>query len=400
MKRHYLIDHRALFLFGYLFYLFIPYYVGVHKLFQGFPGMDMFHGFFALVPASKLAAYFLITLTWIPAFYLGHLSFKVIVLRRRPLAKFPSTPLTRTVPYIALLLIGVLVIFTFLARGSLFGGYASYDIAARGKMSTLLVIFNFFFLYQSVTRQQPSWLLTGGMIMTALLLLSMGGRMYAIQTFLIFLVYKTSFADKRWKGRHLLIASLAGFFLASFIGLWRIHTSFAPTAAIYSLLAEPVFTWFSTSTYLAANDIPVINMPLNFLTSFLNMVPNTFFSLKPYLVSTLSMAKYQSPLGADSVWTSLVINFGSVGSFLFIFVTGFILHLLRHLSERSRFWAVYYILVCGLLPFQLFRDGFYLIHKQLYFNFLFLPALILVVLKTIMLVQSSRMEQPYKLPQY
>ena len=100
------------------------------------------------------------------------------------------------------------------------------------------------------------------------------------------------------------------------------------------------------------------------------------------MVSTQGMGYvYQNPLGADSVWSTFVINFGSVGSFFFIFCTGFMLNFLRHLSENNRFWAAYYILVCGMLPFQFFRDGFYIINKQLFFNFLLLPALILIVLK-------------------
>jgi hypothetical protein len=218
--------------------------------------------------------------------------------------------------------------------------------------------------------------------------------MYVMQTFLIYLIYKTSFSARRWQLSRIALVLFAGFLVGSFMGLWRMNTSFKWDRAAYSLLAEPVFTWFSTSTYLISNDIPVVSIPWNFLTSFLNLIPNTIISFKPYLVSTGSMVQnYQNPLGADSVWSTIVINFGSAGSFLFIFITGFMLHLLRHLSERSRFWAVYYICVCGMLPFQFFRDGFYIIHKQLYFNFLLFPAIILIVLKTMLLLQAN-----YKAP--
>jgi hypothetical protein len=121
------------------------------------------------------------------------------------------------------------------------------------------------------------------------------------------------------------------------------------------------------------------------------MVPNTIISLKPFVVSTQQMGYVsQSPLGADSVWSTYVINFGAVGSFFFIFMTGFLLNFLRHMAERGRFWAVYYILVCGMLPFQFFRDGFYLINKQLFFNFLLFPALILLVMKTVLYLQQRK----------
>jgi hypothetical protein len=352
--------------------------------------MELYQGFFRLIPKEKLTIYMLITLSWLPAFYLGHLLFTLLAPRRAELPVFPASPTTRGVSYIGLALMGVLMVFAYLGRASLLGGYGSYDIAARGKISTLLVIYNFFLLYQLVSTQKVSGWLIAGTILTALLLLSMGGRMYVMQTFLIYLIYKTSFAPKRWKASQIAGAAGAGFLVGSFMGLWRMKTSFGLSRAAYSLFAEPVFTWFSTSTYLISNDIPLFSMPWNFLSSFLNLIPNTIISFKPYLVSTASMVKdYHNPLGADSVWSTFVINFGAAGSFLFIFITGFMLNFLRHLSGKSRFWAVYYILVCGMLPFQFFRDGFYIINKQLFFNFLLFPALLLVMLKTVIFLQSN-----------
>lgn len=389
MKRHYLLDHKHFFLFGYFFYLLTPYIIGETHAFKGFPGIELFQGFFQLIPAEKLRAYAYITLSWLLAFFLGHFSFKIFRPFKRTLHLFQPTSTSYSVSYVAIPLVVALILFAYLARGSLFGGYGSYDIAARGKMSTLLVAFNFFFLYQLVTQQKISWLLVLGTAVTALLLLSMGGRLYVFQTLLIYLIYKTSFAPRRWKMIHIAGFAVTGFLVGGAFGVWRLGESFSFDNAMYSFMAEPAFTWFSTSTFLIENDIPRFNIPWNFLTSFFNLIPNTFFSLKQYMVSTQAMGyNYQNPLGADSVWTTYIINFGSYGSFVFVFITGFILNFLRHLSETSRFWAVYYILVCGMLPFQFFRDGFYIINKQLFFNFLLLPGLILYFLKTIIYIQN------------
>ena len=386
--RRYQIDHRILFLFGFVFYLFTPYIVGVSDLFAGFPGMALYQGYFKMIPREKLSAYLVITLSWLPAFYLGHLTYRVLRKKEGGIHFFEPTAVTRTIPFIAVLLFAVLILFTYLSRSSLLGGYSSYDISARGKMSTLLVIFNFFLLYNLVTRQKLSGLLVAGTAITALLLLSTGGRLYVVQTFLVILIYKTSFARVRWKLPLILMVCLLVFLAASSVGLWRMGAGFSPERAGYSLFAEPVFTWFSSSTFLIANEIPVVNVPTNFLTSFLNLVPNTIISLKPYIISIQGMGyTAQSPLGADSVWSNFVINFGSAGSFFFLFLTGFLLNFLKSLSKRSRFWAVYYMLVCGMLPFQFFRDGFYLVNKQLFFNFLFLPGLILLVMKLMIYLQ-------------
>ena len=352
--------------------------------------MALYQNHFKRIPSEKLLSYMQISFSWLAAFFLGHFCFKLCKPYKKSLQLFPATGVSYATSYVALFLLFILVVFAWLGRASLFGGYASYDMGARGKISTLLVIFNFFMLYQLLSKQKLSYLLVAGVALTSFLLLSMGGRMYVVQTFIIILVYKTSFARKTWKGYQIAFISLLGFILLSFVGLWRMNSSFNPFSAAYSLFAEPVFTWFSVSTFLSANEIPVINFPANFLTSFLNLVPNTVFSFSPYVITIQQMGYIaQSPLGADSVWSNIVVNFGSVGSFFFIFLTGFILNFLRHLSENSRFAAVYYILICGMLPFQFFRDGFYLTNKQLFFNFLLFPALILIILKLMIFLQAA-----------
>jgi oligosaccharide repeat unit polymerase len=383
-KRYYLIDHKLLFLFGYVFYLFTPFIVGKYSLFEGFPGMELYQGFYNRIPDQKLMAYLLITLSWLPAFFLGHFCFKLIRPWKRSLQLFPPTVTSYGMPYVAILLFFVLAVFIYIARNSLFGGYRTYDVGARGKLSTLMVIFNFFLLYQLVSRQKVSFLLVTGTILTSIILLTMGGRLYVIQTFLTYLIYKTSFASKRWKAWQIIAFAILILLVASSLGVWRMGSAFTLDNNAYSLLAEPAFTWFSTSTFLISNEIPVFNIPWNFLTSFLNMIPNTFISLRSYVIAASAMGyTYENPLGADSVWTNYIINFGWAGSVIFIFITGFMLNLLRHLSENNRFWAVYYILVCGMIPFQFFRDGFFIINKQLFFNFLFIPGLILIALKVL-----------------
>jgi hypothetical protein len=395
MGRKYLIDHRHLFLFGFLFYLITPLWVGSTGVFADMPGIKLFREFYVLIPGEKIVSYAIICLLWLPSFFLGHLLFGLV--SPKPLVKkFPATVTTYGVSYIAVLLLFILLFFTYLSRGSIFGGYGSYNIADRGKMSTLLMVYNFFLLYQLVSKQKISMILVAGAISCSLLLLSMGGRMYVFHTFIILLVYKTSFSEKRWGILQLMGYATIGLLVGSLSGLWRMGVSFSVEKGLYSLFAEPAFTWFSTTSFLVSNDVPVFNFPSNFLSSFLNMVPNTIFSFKSYIVSTASMVKgYRNPLGADSAWSTFVINFGAIGSLAFIFLTGFLLNMLRYLSSKSRFTAVFYIMICGVLPFQFFRDGFYIMNKQLFFNFLILPSILLIVLNLciyLALLRTNRME--------
>ncbi len=389
MPNRYLIDHRLLFIFGYFFYLFTPYIVGTGKMFEGYPGVELFQSLFQLLPPEKINMYLLITLAWLPAFFLGHYTFQLFVSGQVRLQKYPATPVSLSVPYVAPLLMLALVVFTYLARNSILGNYSIYDVGARGKMSTLLVVFNFFMVYLLVSIKGRPAMMIAGTIITAMILLAMGGRMYVFQTFIVVLIYKTSFSPRRWTFLQIVAFAGIGLLTGSAFGLWRMGSSFRLNSAAYSFFAEPTFTWFSTTSFLINNDIRLVNWPANFLSSFLNMVPNTIISLKPYLVSLESMASgYKNPLGADSAWSTLVINFGSIGSVIFIFITGFMLNYLRFNSARSRFGAVYYIMVCGIIPFQFFRDGFFILNKQLFFNFLIFPAIILMLIKMAIYLQQ------------
>ncbi len=390
MPSRYLIDHRLLFIFGYFFYLFTPYIVGTGEMFEGYPGVELFQSLFQLLPPEKLRMYIIISLAWLPAFFLGHFAFQLFVPGQVRIKKFPATSVSLSVPYVATLLFMALFVFTFLARNSIFGNYSNYDVGARGKMSTLLVIFNFFMVYLLLSvRGRPAMMITGAVV-TAIVLLAMGGRMYVFQSFIVILIYKTSFSQRKWTFFQIALFSVMGLLIGTAFGLWRMGSSFQIGSAAYSFFAEPTFTWLSTTSFLINNEIKLLNWPANFLSSFLNLVPNTIVSLKPYLASLESMAYgYKNPLGADSAWSTFVINFGSVGSVIFIFFTGFMLNFLRFNSARSRFGAVYYIMVCGIIPFQFFRDGFFILNKQLFFNFLIFPAVILLLIRFMIFLQDK-----------
>ncbi|MBC8034207.1 MAG: hypothetical protein H7Y03_08685, partial [Chitinophagaceae bacterium] len=211
-----MIDHRILFAAGFLFYLITPVILGKMNAFQDYPGVELFQGFFRHIPEQKINAYILITFSWIPAFYLGHLAFKLIKPFKRRLQLFPSTYETRSARYIGMILFVFLALFTFVSRGALFGG-GEYNVAPRGKLSTLVVVFDFFLIYQLTSTTKVSKVLVFGTIINSLILLVAGGRLTALQSFLVFLIYKTSFAPRRWKAKHIVAFMFIGFLAGSAI---------------------------------------------------------------------------------------------------------------------------------------------------------------------------------------
>jgi hypothetical protein len=383
-----------MFLFGYFFYLATPLIVGYTGVFTGLPGVDLFQEVFGRMPPSQVDTYLIVAASWLPAFFAGDFIFRLLYPVGIQPRRFERDALSGSLWLVSILLLLVLLAFTYLARGSILGGYASYDIGARGKLSTLLMVVSFFLVYDRITNQSHSILLPLIAVLTSLLLLSMGGRMYAFQFFVVLLVYKTSLSGKPWSMGKVLFFMLVAFVIGGALGAWRMGLRPDVGLGLYSFFAEPAFTWFSVMTYLSNNDVSAFHWPGNYLSSFLNLVPNTLFSVRPYLVSLESMAVgYRNPLGADSIWTNLVINFGSVGSVFFMFGTGFILAALKRMAFQRRFWAAYYLMVCGIIPFQFFRDGFYILHKQILFNFLLFPAVVLLILRLMLFLQQAWMRK-------
>src|SRR5262245_27794145 len=117
--RRYLIDHKVLFLFGYLYYLVSPYFVGKYHLFEGFPVVSIYQHFFDQIPSEKLKAYAWITFSWLIAFFLGHFALKLVIPYKANLQLFPATPLSRSSSYISILLWAVLIVFAYIGRNSL-----------------------------------------------------------------------------------------------------------------------------------------------------------------------------------------------------------------------------------------------------------------------------------------
>jgi hypothetical protein len=389
--KYYLIDHKILFFCGYFFYLFTPYLLGSIHAFEQYPGVSLYLQFFDRIPQQRINAYLIITLSWLPAFYLGHLLFRFLLPRKHPLHLYEPDFVTRSIPYLSILLFAALIVFVYMSRSFIFGSFDRSDVARMGKLSTLMIVYDFFLAYQLVTRQRISILLLAGILLTAAMLVIAGGRLTVLQSFLIFLIFKTSFATRPWKFGRIIWFGCIAFLTGSFIGIWRVGAGFSVEKAWFSLMAEPLFTWFSTGSFLASNDIPLLGMPVNFFTSFFNLIPNTIIDSSSFVVSTRQMGfSYSNPFGADSIWTTLIINFGAIGSFVFVFITGFMLAFLRHLSESSRFAAAYYILVCAMLPFEFFRTGFYILNKQLFFNFLLIPFILITLLRLFEYLQSAK----------
>lgn len=270
---------------------------------------------------------------------------------------------------------------------NLFKGYqVDYDTDFMGSIATLNTFFLFFLLYNKGKEQKDSGsrfielYLILSILEFSVVLLGLGSRMYIMVPLISYIIYlidhqKISFKKLFFRGI-LIILFLLG------VGIWRLgDTNFSIDALLYIGVAEPVFTWISAESMFSMNNLPLLAFPSNFLTSFINFIPTILLPDKTDYITQLTIL-YDSPLGATNILVSLIGNFGLLGSCFALFCLGFLLSFIR-IQGTSLFLKTYYYCLCGILPFQLFRDNISIVNKMLFYNFLIFPFIFLLIEKFI-----------------
>lgn len=375
------LDHQILFFLGFIYYLVIPPIIGSFELFADYPGMSSWLSDFNEIAPIKLTTYFVIIFFYFVFFNLG--SFVVFIVRRVKLDHSgDQTPLN--LDYLSIPIVLAILFIALNNRESLFSGYSeSYDSSVLGPLTTLAMLQTYIVTYHYVSNSAKS-VLHAFSLMTLLIastiLMGLGSRMYVLIPVLALVFYKINFSDRSTSlykyitlGIGLLLGMLA-------IGAWRIGAVFDPGFFAYLFFAEPTFTWWSASTFLANNDLTPIALPANFLSSVLNFAPGFLFENKSdYIISLNNVYNFSAPLGAESIFLSVQGNFGYVCGICYMFFLGYYFGMVKKVSYNNTFIKTYYILICALLPFQFFRDPFSVINKQLLWNMLLLPALLYTV---------------------
>ena len=265
----------------------------------------------------------------------------------------------------------------FKARNILFKGYSvNYDIETIGAIATANSLFLVLFLFLYSNNYKNSfWSNTAkrysiiGLIEFSIILLGLGSRMYVmIPTIAIFVYY----LQHHKITRKLIFITLSIVLLFLGIGIWRISNSGITWELLFYIgSAEPLLTWISAVSFFSYNQISLISIPHNFLSSFINFIPTFIFPSKSNYIIPFS-GIYDSPLGATNLITSLLGDFGLIGSCLILMLLGFILTLIQY-NWTNTYGRIYYYCICGILPFQLFRDNLPIINKVAIFNMLIVP---------------------------
>lgn len=402
MKKSKYVNHNILFLIGSIYYLVTPTIIGHWGLLDEFPGMSLWHQDFQRIPNKALLNYFLIIFSYITSFYIG--SFFVSTACKKKRSKtviFFSRKREKLVRYLIIFSI-MLLLFTLLLifgnRESLFTGYtAGYNSLFLGQIATATIVALFFVIYLNflTVRKGPEYhIFFASLIISAIALLSLGSRMYVLIPGISLIIYKFNFSAKtyimqkffiRVRERRPTFFKLIVFFTLILAGLlivgaWRIGSTISYKFLIYLFFAEPTFTWWSASTFLSynSNNLYAISFPSSYITSFINFFPSILIENKSELILPLSqILEFRAPLGATSLFVSLQINFGWLLGSIFMMLVGAYYSWIERLAQKKAFFSAYYILILSVIPLQFFRDDFSILNKQLFWNMLIVPALIL-----------------------
>ncbi len=134
--------------------------------------------------------------------------------------------------------------------------------------------------------------------------------------------------------------------------MWRAQEGLA--GAVLNVVQESVQPSISLLYYLHSKGIAWTNSPVYLASDFANLVP---WLLLPDKASLIKRLPVYSPLGAMNSFVSFNINFGVVGTAIFLFLLAFAFRYLKSRSSSTLF-ATIYTLCAGWMAFTFFRDPF------------------------------------------
>ncbi len=259
---------------------------------------------------------------------------------------------------ISTLLTLLIIIFCLKFRNNFFSGYTQIsNVAIKGSfVAATIVILGVYFISAKI-KFLNKYLITL-YFASSVMLLSMGGRLYFASGILALLIYKNSY-EKKIKKKNILVFLFAFICLFGLVGIIRQGggvTSQTTYKVLINIIQESFYTSLSLVSFLSLNDIPLIGNPIPFMSYLTNMLPSAFFPEKSkWIISELNYAKFSSPLGAQNSFVGYTVNFGIIGTAIFLFLLGFFLTNIKHTNKRAL--RAVYCLLASFLATTFFRDG-------------------------------------------
>ncbi len=394
------VDHIVLFSFGFLFYGLTPIVLGLARIGASNFALGVWYAYFdRTVDLEQIAKY----LASMLLFYASFVGASYAVQAHKHARRVAAIDID--IGALSLFWPGAVAfgaVYVWTVRTSLFRGYTAYAqfYTAGGTLSAVtLILLSFILLRLSFAQGLPRGSERAGAMrlytvifgVFALVLLSLGGRLYVVTSVMMVLTYFTVYRSVLPYKRVILLFSI-GVAAVGAIGVIRLGTGgLSPVALAENIFGEPLFTSFSLLNFLGQNRFELVNVPRFLTGDLLNLVPSFLFPNKSLYLPDPSRFGYvvYAPLGALHMFFSFMINFGLVGSMVVLGALGGWLSWVRSVS--TPLMRVIYSMVSGCLAFTFFRDPFSvsLVKNMLEFSVV-VPALITLASHVVSTVSESK----------
>ncbi len=386
------VNHVLLFSLGFFIYWVLPIVIGLLRLFQDAPAMALWYQIFDAIPETVLAVYLLICLLCYFCFGAGTVACGALFVNRA--AEYREIIFDRLLLNIPLVFFLFSAgVYAFVLRDQLFKGYTESvysDAGTRGAftgssiflLSTAIV---YTVKWEEISRARLPFFriilnrFFVAYFVVALLVLSLGGRLYLLSAVLMLLVYRTVYF-RRFRPQAALGLAALVIGLIGLAGLGRQGINVSLGDLVLNLFVEPLFNSFSLIHFLAYGSLELLKFPIFLLSSLVNLVPTALFPGKLGFIANPEDYGYVafSPVGALNSFFSFMINFGVIGTMLAFFF--FSLWLQRLKTQRQTVLSkTVYVMVCGWLATSFFRDNFSISLVKVILQFSILVPVLLVV---------------------
>jgi hypothetical protein len=380
-----IINHVTTFTFGFLFYWIVPMVVGVYG--SRFAA-QLSELYVHLFDEHFVTGYLAVCIGLYLCFVLGDL-----VGARLCRHRASSTP---SIPRVALSLVTVAgcvlaLYISYALRAELlvpYGMRVTFN-TARGTLTTCVVLLGVVALMFTLDRPEVSWRERLGsryfvpFLAGCAAFLWMGTRLYVMSFFVMFAVYQSNFREK-FRFRTILSGVMVLVVASGAVAMWRSQGDL--TDAAVSVVQEPVLASLSLAHYLSSKGIAWTNSPVYLASDFVNLVPALVL---PDKAAFRKRPPVYSPLGALNSFVSFNLNFGVLGTAVFLFLLAIGFQYLKSRSSSTLF-ATMYIMCSGWMASTFFRDPFHISLIKVILQDSIIAPMMVVVLGRILAAACSR----------
>jgi hypothetical protein len=387
-------NHVLAFTVGFLFYWICPVALGVWRFFDEMPAMSVWYGIFDGIGDAKLAAYLSVSL-------LAYLSFVFGTERgesRRPRTAGPGRKRILNIRLMNgyLVLVGGMFVPAAIGiRSEFFKGYTNIrgvqDLYSRSQFGAVTVFsILLWMLYSSMHHQKLNLAAaTYGVFanrflalyaVEAVLAISMGSRYIELSSAFMFATY-CSVYFRRWSARTM--GSFLALLLVFALAVGAVRTDLSVTKSLGEIafegLGETVNGALSLTYFLREYSFGVLRWPAFLLSDYVYLVPRILLPMKDSMILSPEDLGFhvENPVGGMHSFFSFMINFGALGTMLFLFAFGYGMGSLKS-WRRSILPRTVYAMLSGWTLISFFRNPFEVsLVKDMFQMSIVMPAFIL-----------------------